>query len=183
MRITFTAFAEDSLMRGELELDGDRLSDFIPHDGPFEIERVTLEALDDGRLVTAAAATVASSEFVAITGSGPRGNVARRVRTRPHPARIQAGPYEIVGYVHAAPSAHPFNGLLRRRVVAVTSAFIRYRRAGEPVEQEFDALLVNPRKILWLASATNEEIGVSRKVELSTNIDPRAKDLTGELAI
>ena len=170
-------------MKGELSLDGDRLSDFIPHDGPFDLERVSLEALDDGRLVTAATATVARSDFVAIAGSGPRGNVARRVRTRPHPARIQAGPYEIVGYVHAPPSAHPFNGLLRRRVVAVTSALIRYRLGGRAVEQEFDVLLVNPSKILWLAAATNEELGLGKKLDLAYKVDPRAKDLTGELGI
>jgi hypothetical protein len=82
MRVSFTAFADDSVIRGELVLEGDRLSDFIPQEGPFEIERVTLEALDDGRSVSVAATTMARSDLIAITGSGPRGNKAQRVRTR-----------------------------------------------------------------------------------------------------
>jgi hypothetical protein len=181
MRIAFTAFAEDSVIRGELLLDGDRLSDFIPQDGPFEIEHVTLEALDDGRRIDVASTSIARSDLIAITASGPRGNKARRVRTRPHPVRAQAGPYEIVGYVHAAPSAHPFSGVLRRRVLPVTSALIRYRISGQPVEQEHDALLVNPDRIEWLQPATDEELGVGKALELAQKIDPRAKDYTGDL--
>jgi hypothetical protein len=181
MRIAFTAYAEDSVIRGELVLDGDRLSDFIPLEGPFEIERVTLEALDDGRSLDVAATSIARSDLIAITGSGPRGNKARRIRTRPHPARAQAGPYEIVGYVHAPPSAHPFSGVLRRRVLPVTSALIRYRMGGQMVEQEHDALLVNPERIDWLEPATDAELGVAKALELPYKVDPRAKDYTGDL--
>jgi hypothetical protein len=180
MRIAFTAFAEDSIIRGELVLDGDRLSDFIPQDGPFEIERVTLEALEDGRQVAAAAATIAKSDLIAITGSGPRGNAGRRVRTRQHPARAQAGPYEIVGYVHATPSAHPFSGILRRRVVPMTSAVIRYRMGSGIVEHEYDALLVNPERIDWLEPATDAELRLGKALDISYKVDPHAKDMTGE---
>ena len=183
MRISFTAFAEDAVIRGELVLEGDRLSDFIPQEGPFEIERVTLEALDDGRIVEIPAASVARSDLIVITGSGPRGNKARRVRTRPHPARAQAGPYEIVGYVHAAPSAHPFNGVLRRRVLPMTSAVIRYRMANAIHQSEHDALLINPERIDWLEPATDEELGIGKTLELASKLDPRAKDYTGELSI
>lgn len=126
MRIEFTAFTEDAVLRGELLLVGDRLSDFIMQDGPFEIEHVTLEALDDGRLVSVPSTLVARSDLIAIAGAGPRGNAARRIRTRPYPARAEAGPYEIVGYVHAPPSAHPLSGVLRRPVLPITSAVVRY---------------------------------------------------------
>ena len=183
MRISFTAYAEDALIGGELLLQGDRLSDFIPQDGPFDIEQVTLVALDDGRRVSVAATTIARADLVAITGSGPRGNAARRVRTRPHAARAQAGPYEIIGYVHATPSAHPFGGVLRRRVLPMTSAVIRYRIAGRVVQEEHDALLLNPERIDWLESATDEEIGVGRTLELPQKLDSHAKDMTGELAL
>ena len=182
-RITFRAYAEDAVIHGELVLEGDRLSDFIPQEGPFEIERVTLDALDDGRSVSVVGTTMARSDLIAITGSGPRGNKARRLRTRPHPARVQAGPYEIVGYVHAPPSAHPFNGVLRRRVLPMTSAVIRYRIGGLAVEQEHDALLVNPERIDWLKAATDVELAVGATLDLTYKIDPHAKDLTGELGV
>jgi hypothetical protein len=180
MRVQFTAFADDSIIRGELLLEGDRLSDFIPQDGPFVIERVTVEALDDARTLQVESASIARDDLVAIAGSGPRGNKARRVRTRPHPARAQAGPYEIVGYVHAPPSAHPFSGVMRRRVLPVTSAVIRYRIGGRRVEQVHDALLLNPTKIDWLKPATDEELGLSRALDIPHKVDPRAKDMTRE---
>ena len=183
MRVPFTAFAVDAIIRGELALEGDRLSDFIPQDGPFDIHQVTVEALDDGRTVTVESTSISRDDIVAITGSGPRGNAARRVRTRPHPARAQAGPYEIVGYVHAPPSAHPFNGVLRRRVLPVTSAVIRYRVAGRVAEQTFDALLVNPTKVTWLKEATAEELRLSKGLEIPYKIEPHAKDMTGELSV
>lgn len=183
MRISFTAFAEDSVIRGELVLEGDRLSDFIPQDGPFDIERVMLEALEDGRQVSTPKTTIARSDLIAIAGSGPRGNAARRVRTRPHPARAQAGPYEIVGYVHAPPSAHPFSGVLRRGVLPMTSAVIRYRIANRVAEQVYDVLLVNPQRIDWLQPATDEQLGLASNLELPYKLDPRAKDMTGEPTI
>jgi hypothetical protein len=181
MRIDFTAFAEDAVIRGDLVLEGDRLSDFIPQEGPFDIERVTLEALEDGRQVSTAATTIVRSDLIAITGSGPRGDRARRVRTRPHPARAQAGPYEIVGYVHATPSSHPFSGVLRRRVLPMTSAVIRYRIGSRIVEQEYEALLVNPERIEWLEAATDEELGLAATLEVTYKVDPHAKDMTGEV--
>jgi hypothetical protein len=182
MRIAVTAFAEDAVIRGEIVLEGDRLSDFIPQDGPFEIARVELEALDDGRRVEVATATIARSDLVAIAGSGPRGNKAKRIRTRPHPARVQAGPYEIVGYVHAVPSAHPFSDILRRRVLPITTVVIRFRIGGQAVEHEVDALLVNPEKIDWIEAATDEDLRVGETLELAQKIDLRAKDLTGSWA-
>lgn len=183
MRVPFTAFAEDSTITGELLLEGDRLSDFIGQDGPFEIEHVSLEALDDGRTIEVDRTTMARDDLVVITGSGPRGNAARRVRTRQHPARAQAGPYEVVGYIHAAPSAHPFSGVVRRRVLPVTSAVIRYQIAGRPVEWAFDALLLNPAKIDWLQEATDADLALGETLAMAYKVDPRAKDMTGELSV
>ena len=182
MRIPFTAFAEDAIFEGELLLEGDRLSDFIAQDGPFEIESVTLEALEDGRMLEIPSTSIARDDLIAITGSGPRGNPARRVRTRPHPARAKAGPYDIVGYVHAPPSAHPFSGAVRRQVLPMTSAVIRYRVAGRLVEWSCDALLLNPAKVDWLENASDEELRLGPVLEMPGKLDPHAKDLTGEVA-
>jgi hypothetical protein len=180
MRITFTAFTENAIVRGELVFVGDRLTDFIRQDGAFEIEDVTLEALEDGHIVSASSTTVARSDLIAITGSGPRGNAARRIRTRPYAARAQAGPYEIVGYVHAPPSAHPLNGVLRRRVLPMTSAVVRYRIGERVVEESHDAVLMNPSRIEWLAAATDQDLRVGKSLELAKKLDPRAKEMTSE---
>jgi hypothetical protein len=181
MRIPFMAFAEDAVVHGELLLEGERLSDFIAQDSPFRIESVVIEALDDGRTVEVSATTIARDDLVAITGSGPRGNPARRLRTRQYPARAQAGPYEIVGYVHATPSAHPFAGVVRRQVLPMTSAVIRYRIADRSAEWSCDALLVNPAKVDWLENASDQALRLGPVLELSQKLDSRAKDMTGEL--
>ena len=183
MRVPFTAYAEDSIIHGELLLEGDRLSDFIGQDGPLQIENVTVEALDDGRIIEVASAVIARSDLVAITGSGPRGNAGRRVRTRPHPARAKAGPYEVVGYVHAVPSGHPFNGVLRRRVLPATSAVIRYQVAGRQYESSYDALLLNTTKIDWVEAASDEDVRLGKSLDIQTKLDPRAKDMTGDLLV
>jgi hypothetical protein len=183
MRVTFMAFAEDSIIHAELLLPGERLSDFIADDGMFEIEHVTVEALDDGRTIQVDRTSIARDDLVAITAAGPRGDKARRVRTRPHASRMQAGPYEIVGYVHAPPSAHPFGDVSRRRVLPVTSAGIRYRVLGQTTELAFDALLVNPSKIDWLEPATDNDVRLCRALEIPCRIDSHAKDLTGELLV
>jgi hypothetical protein len=181
MRLAFTAYTLDSIIQGELILQGDRLSDFLAQNGPFEIENVTLEALDDGRRVDIAVAAIARSDLVAITASGPRGNAARRVRTRPHAAHLQAGPYEIVGYVHAPPSAHPFTGVHRRQVLPVTSALIRYEVAGQQFESTYDALLVSATAIEWLQSANDVDVRLGKALAIPSKLDPHAKDMTGEL--
>jgi hypothetical protein len=65
----------------------------------------------------------------------------------------------------------------------MTSTVIRYRVGGHPVEQEHDALLLNPERIDWLEAATDEDLGVGEALELSYKVDPHAKDLTGELVV
>ena len=183
MRISFTAYADDSIIRGELLLGGDRLSDFIAQDGSFDIERVSVEALDDGRLLTVESATISRDDLVAITASGPRGNAARRVHTRPHATRMKVGQYEVVGYLHAPPSGHPYSGVLRRPVLPATSVVMRYQIAGRPIELAYDALLLNPTKIDWLAAASDEDVRLSKALEIPLKLDPHAKDKTGELYI
>jgi hypothetical protein len=180
MRIGFTALTDDAVLRGELLLVGDRLSDFISQEGPFEIEQVTLEALEDGRLVSTPAATVARSDLIAIGGTGPRGNAARRIRTRPYAARAQAGPYEIVGYLHAPPSAHPLRGVLRRPILPVTSAVVRYLIGDRHVEQSHEVLLLNPSRMEWLAAATDEDLRVGKTLDLPRTADQHSKDMTAE---
>jgi len=183
MRVSFTAFADDSIIRGELRLEGDRLSDFIAQDGRFDIERVTVEALDDGRLVTVESAKIARDDLLAITASGPRGNPARRIRTRPHPTRMQVGPYEVVGYLHAPPSGHPYTGVLRRPVLPATSVVIRFQMGGRTVEVGYDAVLFNPSKIDWLEAASDADVRLSDDLEIPRKLDPHAKDKTGELFV
>ena len=181
MRVEFTAFADDSIFSGNLALEADRLSDVITGDAEFQVRDVIVVALDDGRTLTESAATISRGDFSAISAAGPRGNPARRIPTRPHAIRTRVGPYEIVGYLHAPPSAYTLSGLIRRRVVPITAATIRYRLHARDVEQGFDALLLNGDKVAWVEPAPNASLGLARALDVPMRFGP-PKDMTGGIS-
>jgi hypothetical protein len=179
MEVDFTAFAEDCILTGRMWLVGDRLTDFLGEQAAgFEIGDVTILPLDDGRRLQVPSMEIAPADLLAVTTTGPRGNAGRRIRTRPHPIRAKAGPYSILGYLHAAPTADRMAVARRRALVPLTSAVIRYGVAGSDVEQAIDGLLLNRDRIDWLQPATDDELKLSKRVELGAKIDPQAKDMT-----
>ena len=182
MRIEFKAFADDCVIEAKVILEMDRLSDMIADTADFEIEDVTVVALDDGRKLTTSAVKASRQDFTAIAAAGPRGNAARRIRTRLHPVRTRVGPYDILGYLHTPPSAYRFSGAVRRSVVPLTSARLRYRVGSEDVEQTFDALLLNGDRIGWVQQATNADLGVGEMGGAPTSFRRSAKDMSGELS-
>ena len=181
MRIEFRAFAEDCVIDAKLDLEADRLSDLIAKSTDFEIEEVVATALDDGRTLTTSGLTTRRDDFAAIAAAGPRGNSARRVRTRTHPVMTRVGPYEVVGYLHSPPSAYRFSGSVRRSVVPLTNARLRYRVGSEEVEQTFDALLLNGDRIGWVQQATNADLGIGDSRHTAA-LHRSAKDMTGGLS-
>jgi hypothetical protein len=182
MRIDFRAFADDCVIEAKLVLEMDRLSDLIAQSDDFEIEDVVVIALDDGRALTTSAVKTSRHDFTAIAASGPRGNAARRVRTRLHPVRTRVGPYDILGYLHTPPSAYRFSGAVRRTVVPLTSVRLRYRVGSKDVEQMFDALLINGDRIGWVQQATNADLSIGDVALTPANFRRSAKDMSGELS-
>ena len=182
MRIEFTAFADDCVIEAKLVLETDRLSDFMAQSPDFEIEDVVLTALDDGRTLTTSAVRASRHDFAAIAAAGPRGNAARRVRTRLHAVRTRVGPYDILGYLHTPPSAYRFSGAVRRSVVPLTSARLRYRVGSKDLEQTFDALLINGDRIGWVQQASNAELSIGDIRVVPANFRRSAKDFSGELS-
>ena len=181
MRVDFRAYASDSTIRGTVVLASDRLTDLLSETGDFEVEGATLQALDDGRVVDMPSATIHRDDLCVIAATGLRGDSRRRSRTRQRPMRVRLGPYTIVGYLHSSPSADPVASALRRRIVPMTSASIEYELLGRRLEERHDGLLLVREKIEWLQSATDEEVGLARGLELKIGIESRAKDLTGAL--
>ncbi len=178
MRVQFMAFADDCVIEARLVLEADRLSDLIAQSGDFEIQDVVMIALDDGRTLTTSAVKTSRHDFAAIAAAGPRGNSARRLRTRLHPVRTRVGPYDILGYLHTPPSAYRFSGAIRRSVVALTSARLRYRVGFKDVEQMFDALLLNGDRIGWLQQATNADLDMGDIRQTPASFRRPAKDMT-----
>jgi hypothetical protein len=181
MRIAFTAYAPDCTVAAEISLEADRLTDLLATSEAIDVEAAQLQALDDGRLVDAGSTTLLLDDLCLVTATGPRGRSDRRVWTRQLPARARVGPYDVVGYIHGAPTIDPFATVERKAIVALTSSVVEYERAGQLVRDEVEVVLLNRRKIDLLEPATAAELGTATGPEPAIAIDPRALDLTGEV--
>jgi hypothetical protein len=181
MQIPFTAYAEDCTVNGEVDLPGDRLSDFLSSTTEFVVAKPSFRALDDGRVVEGDTCDVLRDDLHVVIATGPRGRPERRVWTRQHPVRARVGPYQVVGYLHAAPTIDPLHGTDRRQIVALTDSVVEYTEAGVTVRIEAATVLLNCTKINRLENATDEDVGLARHLERDVAVDPRARDLTGNV--
>jgi hypothetical protein len=180
MRIEFRAYADDYTVGGATVLEGDRLSDFLDSVDELEVDDVTVRALEDGREHDLPSAVIPREELCIVAATGPRGRADRRFRTRAHPMRAEVGPYAVVDYFHALPTADPFAVVQHRRVVALRPVRIAFDVAGKRVEETHDTLLLLRAKITSSESASDEAVGLSKALELALWRDLQAKDLTGE---
>ena len=178
MQIPFTAYAEDCTVSGEVDLPTDRLSDLLSTTEEFQVGPAAFRALDDGHVVEADSVDICRDDLCIVVASGPRGLPARRIWTRQHPVRARVGPYVVIGYLHAPPTIDPLRTTDRRPIVALTASVIGYTEAGETRWVESDAVLLNTVKIEVLETATEEDLGLARRLERQSAADPRAKDMT-----
>jgi hypothetical protein len=179
MQIPFTAYADDCTVSGEIALQTDRLSDFLAATEEFDVDTARFRSLDDGHVVEAESASIFRDDLCFVVATGPRGRVERRLWTRQHPVRARIGPYVVLGYLHAPPTIDPLKNTDRRPILALTSSIVEYAQAGAMIRDEAETILLNSSRIDVLEAASEEDLGLSREVELTTSIDPRAKDMTG----
>lgn len=158
MQIPFTAYAEDCTVTGEVDLSADRLSDFLSTTTEFAVARPSFRALEDGRVIESDTCDVLRDDLYVVIATGPRGRPDLRRWTRQHPVRASVGPYQVVGYIHAAPTVDPLHCPDRRQVVALTDSVVEYAEAGVKVRVEAEAVLLNCTKIERLENASDEDI-------------------------
>jgi hypothetical protein len=181
MRIPFSAYADDCTVTGEVSLEADRLSDLLATTEAFDVGRAAFQALDDGRVVEADEATIRLDDLCIVAATGPRGRLDRRLWTRQFPARARLGPYTVYGYLHGAPTTDPFKTADRRAIVAISSSVVEYDRCGTRTSDRAEAVLLNRVKIDVLEPVSEAELGPATRPEVATALDPRSKDMTGEL--
>lgn len=181
MKIPFAAYADDCTVTGGVALDADRLSDLLAATTELEVEGAAFRALDDGRVVETASSAVLVDDLCVIAATGPRGKPERRLWTRQYPVRVRVGPYTVVGYLHAPPTIDPFKSADRRAILPLTSSVVEYTVGGTVTRDRADAVLVNRYRIDLLVQADETELGLANAPELTTPLDPRAKDMTGDL--
>lgn len=180
--VEFSAYTEDCRLFGFLRLAGERLSDALNDLDELHLDSVLLVALQDNRAIEMHQLVVARDELIAVRAAGPRGNAARRIRTRPSPVAVKAGPYMIRGHVHGPPGGDPlrrFRG--SRPMVPMTEAWIEYEAGGSQHRARVGPLIVNTAFVDWVERATETDVRVDLPVEM--RIDPRAKDMTGNVRI
>jgi hypothetical protein len=180
--IEFSGYTEDCRIFGFTQLGAERLSDALNEADQLRLDSVLLVALEDNRALELSELTVGRDELVAVRASGPRGNAARRVRTRPSPVAVKAGPYLIRGYVHGPPGGDPLRRFRTQRpMVPLTEAWIEYTAGVAQHRARVGPLIVNTVFVDWVDRAKETDVRVDLPVEM--RIDPRAKDMTGNVRL
>ena len=180
--LEFWAYSEDCRVYGFVQLQAERLSDLLNSGTDLELTSVLLVALEDNHAVELQRLVIHPDELVAVRGLGPRGNAARRKRTRPAPVGMRAGPYIIHGYVHTPPGADPLQQFRRRkRMVPLTEGWIEYASGSQTHRARVGTIIVNRDFVDWIDHAKDAEVRLDLPAEM--RIDPRAKDMTGQIRI
>jgi len=166
-------------VHAELELANRRLSDFLNAHSELTLHNVRLQGHADGMVITADEFDLRLDEVLAVEAAGWRGHPERRVRTKTRRADLVLGPYRVLGRLHAPPSADAFQALhLRRTMVPLTDVTIALPMNGQTIMRDVETLIVNRHAIDVLAEQPAELLA---DLPLAVAIDPRAKDMTGEI--
>jgi hypothetical protein len=179
--VELTVYADDSVAFGRITLTADRVTDLLNDGTEFEFVDTYLQSLDDSHGVLVRTIIVAREEIFAVAVAGPRGDPARRTRTRPIPVELRLGRYDVSGNIHVVPGTDPIIGFRRRRVmVPLTEATIAFDAPGGRTISRFGTILVNRDLTEWIALASRSDI---RPPELVPELagSGLAKDFTVQL--
>jgi hypothetical protein len=179
--IALDAYAADCRLFGEVDLGDGRLVDLLNAVSELLILDARLESLLDDHLVQSPELSVARDELYAVVAAGPRGDIARRLRTRAIKVVVDLGPYQVLGAIHGTPASNPLAGVLRRAPwVPLTDAVITYRRGHELVKDEISTLLVNRSLASSVRAAEDEAMVLPWEAPgMPRPAAPGALDLTG----
>ena len=179
--VELTVYAGDSVAFGRLALNGDRVTDLMNDRTEFEFVDTCLESLDDGHELLVRSVYVARDEIFAVAVAGPRGDPARRRRTRPIPLALRVGRYDVRGNIHIVPGTDPIIGFRRRRVmVPLTEATIEFDAPEGRRVSRYGTILVNRDLTDWIGTATRSDV---RPPDLVPELEGRglAKDFTPQM--
>jgi hypothetical protein len=158
MLVEFTAYAGDCLVRGTLAApDGERLTDFVNRQPEFTITNAELVSYADGHVVALDEVSLAGDELFAIEAREPRGETARRIHTVRHRLELKAGPYTILGQLHAMPGSPPLSSIgWRPAMIPLTNATIAYDDATGLHARDITTLIVNRALVDWVRADAND---------------------------
>jgi hypothetical protein len=173
--VDLTVYAGDSVAFGRLPLTADRVTDLMNDGAEFEFVDTYVQSLDDGHGLQVSSVVVARDEIFAVAVAGPRGNPARRTRTRQFPVELRLGRYDVSGNLHALPGTDPMIGFRRRRaMVPLTEATIAFDSPGGRKLLQSGTLLVNRDLTDWIAPASRSDV---RPPEALPELEDHSPDL------
>jgi hypothetical protein len=179
--VEFVAYAEDCLISGHVRLAADRLTDLLNAHGEYVLVDALVERLDDGHALEVKEVVVRRDELFLVHAVGPRGDPARRQRTRQHPIAMQLGPYHVRGYFHALPGSDPIAAFRRRKsMVPLTEAWVEYQSGSVRQRRRVATVVVNREQLDWVVEAKDEDIELP-DLPLTTHTGPLVKDFTGDV--
>jgi len=181
--VELTVYAGDSVAFGRLSLTADRVTDLMNDSTEFEFVDTYLQSLDDGHGLLVRTVVVAREEIFAVAVTGPRGDPARRTRTRPMPVELRLGRYDVSGNIHVVPGTDPLIGFRRRLVmVPLTEATIAFDTSDGRKLSRFGTILVNRDLTDWIAPASRSDV---RPPEVIPELEGRGleKDFTPHLSV
>ncbi len=142
--IQFVGYAQGCRVAGRLALDDARLADHMNRNDWIKLYDVTVVCLDDGTLRQLPELEVERGELNLVVADGPRGDPARRVRTRPEEVNVISGTFEARGFLHSPPSGDPIGSFDKRPpMIALTDASVAFHVADSPVHESFETVLIN----------------------------------------
>lgn len=140
------AWAEDCVVRGEVDLEEGRLSDVVNELDFLVFKGATLEAFEDGRQLQVDELEVERRDLHLIEVRGRRGDPSRRLRTVEERVVLEVGPFTVTGNLHRPPNTQSLAALTRwSRFVPVTD--VVFRVGQDAPERREDVLLVNRERI------------------------------------
>ena len=173
--VDFVAYAEDCTLSGRIRLRSDRLTDMLNDHEELQLVDVLVQSLADREAVEAREVVVPRDELLLVHATGPRGDQARRTRTRQTHVALTVPPYEVRGCLHTAPFLDALLALDRRGpMVPLTDAVIDYTLGGEWQRIRVGTLIVNRTAIDHIVETPEHEINV---VDLPTRLDLGAPDV------
>jgi hypothetical protein len=178
-----TVYAEDCVLSATIELGQARLSDLLNDRVDHRLTDVEVTSLEDGHQVELPELVIAGDDILAVDAAGPRGDPAKRRRTRQYPIAAKLGPYIVRGYFHTLPGADPLASFGRRApFVPLTDAWLDFAIAGQIVRPYSGALLVNRDAADWVETASDDEIAPPEMPVESPDAS-RIKDFTYQVLI
>jgi hypothetical protein len=156
--VDFVAYAEDCILSGRLRLRSERLTDMLNDHEEFHLIDVMVQSLVQPEAVEVKEVLVARDELLVVHATGPRGNQARRTRTRQTYVAAAVGPYEVRGHLHAIPFLDAVAAFHRRSpMVPLTDAVVDYPMGGEWRRQRFSTIIVNRAAISHIVESIEHD--------------------------